>query len=71
MVREKTATITWKTDATAKNCRVEIHKKNSSKIIVKEGTLTLHENNRFNEVVFEKLKPTILTTINKMKNLFL
>ena len=57
MVREKTATITWKTDATAKNCRVEIHKENSSKTIVKEGILTLHENNRFNEVVFEKLKP--------------
>ena len=57
MVRETTATITWKTNNVAENCYVEIQKENSSKTIKMAGTLTLHEDNKFNEVVFETLKP--------------
>lgn len=57
MVRENSATITWKTNDITENCYVEIQKETSNKIISKQGKLTQHEKNTFNEVVFDKLEP--------------
>ena len=57
MVRPKTTTITWKTNAITENCFVVFQQPNKSEKTVVKGNLVDHEGNKFNEVVLNDLKP--------------